>query len=84
MHCDHFVSSENLLNQNVSVCQKSVIDLVEVKWRVKIQNFSKPNFAPDENLSKRSYVQEQLTIGNLTNFFCPYIILLCHILILHI
>ena len=56
MHCDHFVSSENLLNQNVSVCQKSVIDLVEVKWRDKISKLTKPIFAPDENLSKRSYV----------------------------
>ena len=31
MHCDHSVSSENLLNQNVSICQNAVIDLVEVK-----------------------------------------------------
>ena len=53
MQCDHFVSSENLLNQNVLVCQKSVIDLVEVKWRIKIYQ---TNFTPDENLSKRSYV----------------------------
>ena len=42
MQCDHFVSSENLLNQNVSVCQKSVIDLVEVKCRVKISKLTKP------------------------------------------
>lgn len=56
MHCDHFVSSENLLNQNVSVCQKSVIDLVEVKCRVKKSKTYQTNFTPDENLSKRSYV----------------------------
>lgn len=42
MHCDHFVSSENLLNQNVLVFQKSVIDLVEVKCRVKISKLTKP------------------------------------------
>ena len=56
MHCDHFVSSENLLNQNVSVCQKSVIDLVEVKWRVKIRNL------PNQFYTRWKLVKTQLCV----------------------
>ena len=82
MHCDHFVSSENLLNQN-----DRYVKSLQLIWL--ISDVSSPykiyqtNLTPDENLSKRSYVQEQLTIGNLTTFL-PLHNFLCHILILHI
>ena len=68
MHCDHFVSSENLLNQN-----DKYIKSLQLIWLISevlsIYNIYQINLTPDKNLSKRSYVQEQLTIGNLTTFF---------------
>ena len=78
MHCDHFVSSENLLNQN-EICNWSGWSEVTVK----IQNL------PDQFYTRWKIVKTQLCAraadgSQFDDFFCPYIILLCHILILHI
>ena len=61
MQCDHFVSSENLLNQNASVL--GLIGMSRIcNWfgwsEVPCQNFKtyQTNFTPDENLSKRNNV----------------------------